>query len=506
MNNRDLVVTIDVGTSSCKVLAFDLSGKRFAFGRSSYRNIIDFTGRVEQDPDTWWTAFRSAAQLAGISRLSDRIAAVAVTSLRSAITAVDAKGRPLCLSILAPDKRAEREVRYITERIGENALYTKTGLRTSSYFSLPRMLWLRNHAPQVYDRTAKFLSTQDYLVFKLTGRMVTDLSQASRTLCLNVHTRTWDAEILEKVEIREELLPELVEPGQPIALILKSISEDLQIPVVPVIAAGGDQMCASLGAGALCHGSVSVNHGTGSFLESPVLEPALDNQKRYLCSIHVVPGHWIIECPMLVTGGLVEDQIRLLWGMKTDPSMALVEVFRKPGADDPRMSPVFLPYQAIATAPHWQPGLTGVLWGLRSFHNRRDIVRSLLEGILFDLRRCMMALPSKPEEITVGGGLSSFAEFNQMQADILGLPVLSTEEVENTSLGAAILASVAVGLHGSGAVATEKMIHRADTSRKFPIREHQEFYSELMRRQETILGFALAEAVINEDRPTGNTN
>jgi sugar (pentulose or hexulose) kinase len=419
---------------------------------------------------------------------------------------VDAKGRPLCLSILAPDKRAEREVRFITERIGENAFYIKTGLRANSYFSLPRMLWLKNHAPQVYDRTAKFLSTQDYLVFKLTGRTVTELSQASRTLCLNVHTRTWDTEILEKVEITEELLPELVEPGQPIALISRSISEDLQIPAVPVIAAGGDQMCASLGAGALRDGSVSVNHGTGSFLESPVLQPALDNQKRYLCSIHVVPGHWIIECPILVTGGLVEEQIRLLWGAEADPTMALVEVFRKPEANDPRMSPVFLPYQTIATAPHWRPGLTGVLWGLRSFHDRCDIVRSLLEGILFDLRRCMMTLPSIPEEIIVGGGLSSFAEFNQMQADILGLPVLSTEEVETTSLGAAILASVAVGLHGSGPVATEKMVRRADASRKFPIREHQEYYSELMRRQEAILDFALAEAIRNEDRPICNTN
>jgi glycerol kinase len=490
---KDVLVAVDIGTSSCKILAFDLQGHRLAFGQGRYQNSFADDGQAEQDPDRWWSAFLATFRAAGIHDLSDRIAGLAVTSLRAAVLPIDNSGRALSCASLAHDQRARDELSFLRTRITDEEIYFRTGLRPNSYFSLPRMLWYRNHKPELYPLTSKFVSAQDYVIRKLCGRVVTDRSHASRSMCFNIHQREWDAEILAKVGLPLSLLAELVDPGDCVGKVSRSVSDALGLPQVPIIAAGGDQMCAAVGMGILEDTSVSINHGTGSFIESPRRLITLDQGKRHLCSIHVLPKQWIIEFPLLATGRLVEEFIANVFGLGIDPEQVYARAFQLARDRPHKGSLLFLPFQAGSTAPHWCPELSGIISGLRSSHDRFDLIRSLIEGIVIEIKRCVSVLSVSPKEIVVAGGLSRHPEFNQIQADIYNVPVIPTREVEATALGAAIVAAVGLGLHPTFSDAVNNMVSRECADTKYPIEGNREYFSEIFHLQDNVLRFALEQ-------------
>jgi xylulokinase/glycerol kinase len=489
---HEVIVAVDLGTSACKVVAFDPKGRRVAYGRSCYRNRLDRSGSVEQSPVTWWTAMKNAIHASGILKHPKSIAGYSVSTLRAAIIPVDRSGRPLAPAILAPDTRAAAEVKLLSDLLGEDLIYRVTGLRLSAYSSLCRILWLKNQRPEIFARTVRVLCAQDYLIERLCGRVVTDRSHASRTSALNIHTKCWDSAILQPLGLSSELFPELVDPGSVVGELSAKASETLGIPIAPVIAAGGDQMCASVGLGAVTSEQVTINHGTGSFIEKPTSTAVLDIDRRSLSSVHVLPNHWAQEFPILLTGRLIEDLVRTMRGPQAD-FRALVGAALRPQTGSWQDSPplLFLPYLGGSTAPHWNSGLPAVLCGLRSCHQTPDLVRALLESIVFDLHRCVRALRVTPREITVGGQLSCLQGFGQMQADIFGIPVTRSTEAEATALGAAVIGFAALGFHSSPQVAVQEMVHLDESSRQFPRADIQSYYQTLFDCQSVLLDLML---------------
>jgi sugar (pentulose or hexulose) kinase len=486
ITERELVVAIDLGTSACKVVAFDRFGNRVGYGRSPYSSLADSTGRVEQNPEVWWTAVKNAVRISGVGRYGKRVIAYSVSSLRGAILAVDSQGKPLANAILASDLRAGEEARRLAERIGESELYARTGLRVTTYASLARILWLINNKPDVFKHAAKLLGAQDYLIQELTGRVVTDCSQASRTMCFNIHNKLWDQKIISDCRFSTELLPEVVDSGSIIGELRAKASRALDMPIAPVIASGGDQMCAAIGLGGTIPAQVTINHGTGTFIEKSILKPISTSRAGSLCSVHVIQNRWIEEFPLLTAGRALEHLLKIL---QVPPArvagligMALSDRNRTPGG-----CLLFLPYQAGSTAPHWNPKLSGAIWGLKTHHNARSIVRSFFESIAFDLRRCIQKLKDSPREISVGGRLSTFHDYNQLQADILDLPVVCTTEPEATALGSAILAFAALRLHASAESAAGAMVRHERASVCRPRRKQVAMYQQLFGAQEKIL-------------------
>jgi sugar (pentulose or hexulose) kinase len=487
LTDREIVVAIDLGTSACKVVAFDRLGNRVAYGHSPYCSLIDTTGRVEQNASIWWNAVKTAVRIAEVERHQKRIVAYSVSSLRAAVLPVDFRGRALRAAILASDLRATREAKWVATRFGESALYKKTGLRVSTYASLARILWLKKNKPKVFLRAAKLFCAQDYLIYQLTGRAVTDRSHASRTLCFNIHTKAWDWEVLRILDLSHELFPDVVDPGTVVGKLHPTASRALGIPVAPVVAAGGDQMCASVGLGGTFPGEVTVNHGTGSFVEQLVQEPTLDPSAGSLCSVHVLANCWIQEFPLLTTGRNLEALVKLFQGPTPDPATLINTALSNSMRHADTRPLLFLPYQAGSTAPHWNSSLPGAIWGLQSNDGGPEIVRAFLESVAFDLRRCVQKLPTAPGEISVGGRLAKLQKYNQLQADVLGIPIVRTAEYEATALGSAMLGFVALGIHSSSQHAAQAMVRRIASSRCQPRTKQAKMYHQLFEAQEKLL-------------------
>lgn len=490
LTDREVIVAIDLGTSACKVVAFDRLGNRVAYGHSPYCSLIDATGRVEQDASIWWNAVKKAVRIADLERHQKRIVAYSVSSLRAAVLPVDFRGRALCAAILASDLRATLEAKWIATRFGESELYKRTGLRVSTYASLARILWLKKNKPGVFSLTAKMFSAQDYLIYQLTGRAITDSSHASRTLCSNIHTKAWDSEIMRISGLSRDLFPDVVHPGTVVGDLHPTASRALGVPVAPVVAAGGDQMCASVGLGGTFPGEVTINHGTGSFVEKLVNEPTLDPRASSLCSVHVLTNCWIQEFPLLTTGRNLEALAKVFQRSSENPATLINASLSKSMRHLDGRSLLFLPYQAGSTAPHWNSRLPGAIWGLKSGDGAPEIVRAFLESVAFDLRRCIQRLPKVPQEISVGGRLAKLKKYNQLQADVLGIPIVRTAEYEATALGCAVLGFVALGIYSSSRHAVKEMVRRVASSCCRPRTREATTYQRLFEAQEKLLKVA----------------
>lgn len=485
--DMDLLAAVDMGTSGCKVILFDPFGAAIASGFSAYSNIQIPPDRVEQDPRVWWEAVCLASRqaLATIPR-AERVKALAVTGQRASAIPVDACGEPLRPAIHTQDKRSIPQCDHIRRVMGEEEIYRRTGLIIDPYFVAPKILWLKDEEPDIFSRTHKFLTVQDFIIHRLCGEFAIDFSQASRTLLFDIAGRDWDQEILERLGIPVEKLPRSIPPGAVAGKLTSGAAEATGLlKGMPVVAGGGDQPCAALGNGATAPPILSVTTGTGTYILAPRNRPELDPERRFLCSCHVLSDLWAVEAGILVTGAALpwfletfgispgdgEDPYRLLENMAGDSPIGARGL-------------LFIPHFAGSKSPYWNPGARGCLHGLTLGHNRGDIARSLLEGIFLEVKKNIDLLTTREAEgleIRVSGGVTRSDFFNQLQADIYGLPVRRTRG-ETTSLGAAILAARAIGWYPSISETLSAMGVHDGMQVKYPDPEAHNRYREILQR------------------------
>ncbi|MBN2154778.1 MAG: hypothetical protein JW776_01875 [Candidatus Lokiarchaeota archaeon] len=445
---------LDLGTTGCRTIVFDEEGKEVSRHYEEWESFFPTPVMVEQDANLWWNALKTTIKIAlkkGKVK-SKNIKSVAITNQRETIVPVDSKGIPLHNAIVWQDRRTTEECNFIKKSIGVDSIYEKTGLTVDPYFSSSKILWIKNHKPEIYQNTHKFLLVHDFIVMKLTGKWMTDYSNASRTMLFNIKNLKWDEDIATNLGLDLDKMPEAVPSGTQIGpIIAKDTAFDGNTIVV---AGGGDQQCAALGVGVSQEGRTKCTTGTGSFILGFLNKPKFDPNKRVLCSCHAVPGAWVQEASIFTTGSayrwardvMCTDEVQKAKQKNIDP----YEIMNSLAAQSPPGAKglLFVPHMVGAGAPHWNPNARGVFLGLALGHERKDLLRSILEGTCYEVKKnidVFSELGSHILELRVTGGGSRSDIWNQIMADVLNIPCGRGELEESTAVGAAILASYGVG-------------------------------------------------------------
>jgi sugar (pentulose or hexulose) kinase len=343
-----------------------------------------------------------------------------------------------------------------------------TGLTIDPYFTAPKLLWIREHEEPIFNAANKFLLVHDYLIYRLSGQLVTDHSNASRTLLLDVRSGAWSDTMLNSLHIPIEKLPKPVESGSPVGELTNAAAKETGLrPGTPIVAGGGDQQCAALGVGVVREGLIKSTTGTGTFLLAHSKTVRLDPAMRVLCSRHVVPNAFVVEASMFTTGSalrwfrnnLGSEEMAIADERSVDPYDVMTEEANRiaPGSE----GVIHIPHFVGAGAPNWNPRARAIFAGLALGHTRAHLIRAILEGVSYEIRTNIevmreLGLPSK--EVRVTGGAARSKVWMQIQADVLRTPVIRTQMKEATAMGAAILAFKGVGVFKSVAHAAEEMI------------------------------------------------
>jgi sugar (pentulose or hexulose) kinase len=392
---------------------------------------------------------KSCADAAGGARLEP--ACIAVTAQRSSVIPIDSDGNPLHPAVMWQDRRAADLAQAMS---GDDLLvYRKSGLKISPVFSAIKMTWFRRNRPDIWKRTRKMIGIQDWALYLLTGRLVTDHTFASRTNLLDLESRQWDAELLRLFDVPPDLLCDLVAPGSIVGGLLPDYALETGLPVgLPVITAGGDQQCAALGLGLFSGARAVTNTGTGSYLIGYSGKPALDERMRTACNISAVPGAYIVEAAVLTSGMVYRWFCELGLGdgegdegEPAFPRLNAEAATAPPGANDL----ILLPHFRGCGAPHWDPAAKGVFYNLTLGATRGEMARAILEGIAVEMKESLElieALCGRVASVSVSGGLTRSDLFNQIQSDVFDREVVRFGNGEATSFGAWIAGTVACGI------------------------------------------------------------
>ncbi|MFO7794858.1 MAG: FGGY-family carbohydrate kinase [Promethearchaeati archaeon] len=482
------VSALDLGTTGCRTYVFDLAGTVIAWDYSEWQSFYPKPSWVEQNADEWWNSIKStidsALKKSGID--ITEIVSVSVTNQRETIVPVDKEGNPLHNALVWQDRRTTKQVEFIKKKIGEEKIYNTTGLTIDPYFSATKILWFKDNKPEIYRKTHKFLLVSDFIINKLTGKFITDFSNASRTMLFDINNLRYSEEIASDLEIDLDKMPDPVESGVDIGEI---INDETSFDEKTLVVTGaGDQQAAALGVGVIGPGDIKCTTGTGSFILAYLSEPKFDSDKRVLCSCHAIPGSWVQEASVFTTGAVLRwfrDEIGHAECQEAeeegaDPYDLMTSLAEKstPGAN----GLLLIPHLVGAGAPHWNPYARGILFGLSLGHKRRDLYRSILEGVAFEVKKNIEVFKQvgiEPSELKLTGGGSRSDLWNQIMADVLNVSCVRNAIEEATSLGAAILAASGAGIFPDISEAAKNLC-KVD-QRYIPKEKNNKIYEKLYR-------------------------
>ena len=477
---------IDIGTSGTKTVICDSAGKVLATATSEHPISSPRPGFSEQDPRDWWKATIAATRAARKkARLRPKdIAAVGLSGQMHGSVFLGDGPKPLRPALLWNDQRTAEQCRQIESKAGgRSALIELVANPALTGFTAPKILWVRQHQPRIYEKTRHILLPKDYIRYLLTGQYATEVSDASGTLLLDVVNRTWSRKLLDLLEIDPALLPSLHESPRITGVLTRRAALALDLlPGTPVVG-GGDQAAGAVGNGIVTAGIVSATLGTSGVIFAHSDHPTRDPLGRVHTMCHAVPGKWCVFGCMLSAGGsfqwfrnqLGQGEVAAARKRKIDPYELLIAQAQKapPGSE----GLFFLPYLTGERCPHPDPLARGGWIGLTSRCIRAMMIRSLLEGVTFGMRDALEILKQMQIPITqirASGGGSRSPFWRQLQADIYRQPILLTNATEGPAYGAAILAGVGTGVWSSVAEACAACIHQ--TQQLKPSNKSADFY------------------------------
>jgi xylulokinase len=447
---------IDVGTGGTRAVLINESGQIIASSTIEHAPFASpETGWAEQDPRDWWRASSAAVRevLGGNNVRPEEIAAVGLSGQMHGAVLLDERDQVLRPAIIWCDQRSEAQCSALTQAIGAKRLIELTCNPALTGFTLPKIMWVREFEPDLWQLVRSVLLPKDYVRLKLTGDKATDVADASGTLLLDVAGRKWSQEMLAASEIKESLLPRVYESQEVTGSIsTTAAAETGLLKGTPVVAGAGDQAAGAIGMGIVTPGSVSATIGTSGVVFAATNTPSLDPQGRVHTFCHAIPERWHV---MGVTQGAglslrwFRDQFGVV-SNEGDPYGSLTkEAARVPSGANKLL---WAPYLMGERTPHLDPNARAALVGLTASHKRAHIVRAILEGVAFSLRDTFeifkeMRVPV--ETVRLGGGGARSPLWRQIQADIYGRVVEIVEAEEGAAYGVALLAGVAAGLWSS---------------------------------------------------------
>ena len=379
------VLGIDVSTTATKALLLDESGAVAGVGTAEYDYDIPRPLWSEQDPADWWTgavtAIRSVLDSTDVR--ADEIEAIGLTGQMHGAVLLDASDAVLRPAILWNDQRTAAECDVIREAVGAQRLIEITGNDALTGFTAPKLVWVREHEPEVWARIAHLLLPKDYVRLQLTGEHAIDKADAAGTLLLDLAARDWSAVVLEALGIPATWLPRTFEGPEVTGRLTDAAAAATGLRAgTPVVAGGGDQSANGVGVGAVAPGTTALSLGTSGVIFASTDRPLFDPGGRVHAFCHAVPGRWHMMSVMLSAGG------SLRWFRDAlAPGMGYDELLSGVG-DVPAGSDGlwFLPYLSGERSPHPDPLARGAFVGLTLGHDRRHLARAVLEGVAYGLR------------------------------------------------------------------------------------------------------------------------
>jgi gluconokinase len=475
---KKLILAVDVGTSAVKTILFDVDLNQVAISRRFYPLIVPQSGWSEQDPDQILVAVKeSIAEILESTNEDRTLTGMVLSCQLYNVFAVDSKGNPITPMLSWSDNRSSEIAQRIRQGSNSQAIYQVTGCPIEGIYPLSKIRWMiENGCP---TEGTHFISVKDYIIFHLTGRFITDWSMASSTGMMDIRNHQWDPDILSIIGIHSENLSELASPLHVIQLESSDFQTQTGIPPgTPLVIGAGDAPLSSLGVGGLDPGVLVVNVGTSTAARKIISEPISD-PKRSLWTYVFDETHWITG-GMSSSGGIVYEWFLKQFKMGT--SMDGVEIHKEfeelaaltaPGAD----GLFFIPYLLGEQSPAWRPKTRGGFLSMDFRHNRGHLTRAVLEGITYSIYRIIESIQSVHvtpiNEIRLTGGLAASTLWQQIAADIFGVPLLVTESNEGSARGAAILAWHALGYLNN---MQEIDISRLTKTHVQPRKEVHEFY------------------------------
>ncbi|MCJ7512538.1 MAG: xylulokinase [Anaerolineales bacterium] len=441
-------IGIDVSTTATKAVLIDDGGQPVAVASSEYGFETPQPLWSEQDPDLWWQAsIKSIRAVLGSGGASPKdIQGVGLTGQMHGLVLLDSDGSVLRPAILWNDQRTGAQCDDIRARLGKERLIQLTGNDALTGFTAPKILWVREHEPEVYRRIAHILLPKDYVRYKLSGEFAVDRADGAGTLLFDLRARNWSPEVLEALEIKPEWLPKTFEGTDVTGAVCSSAAEATGLQAgTPIVAGGGDQAAAAVGTGAVEEGIVSLSLGTSGVVFATTDQPAIEAAGRLHAFCHAVPGKWHLMGVMLSAAG------SLRWHRDTFAPGMDFDNLLLPAGDVPPGSDglLFLPYLSGERTPHPDPLARGAFVGLTLRHGLPQLTRSVLEGVAFGLRDCFELMKGvglgEISQVRIAGGGARSTLWRQILADVLQAELVTVNAEEGAAYGAALLAATGTG-------------------------------------------------------------
>ncbi len=472
------LVGIDVGTTNTKAVIFDVdTGQVRAIGssRTITRHPIMEWSEFDAD-DLWQTVLESIHAAIQQCDQPDRIRAISVASMGESGFPLDAKGNVLYPAIAWHDQRTNAEAQWWKDTLGTKRVFDITGQLPLPMFGVNKLLWLRNHEPQIFERIQHWLSIEDFVLWKLSGSFATDYSIASRTMLFDQRTLEWSVPLLRHSSLPRDWFPRALPSGTSVGMIRKDVAAQTGLPLQTLVCTGGhDHFCGSLAAGVTHSGQLLESMGTASVLLtlSDMFEPGPELLDAGCTSYaYVIPSTYATMGMLNFAGGSLEWIVKLLYGQgqQENVSSAVYAQALREAAEIPPGShgATILPYFLGAGTPYKHSPALGTILGLTPNHGRPELVRALMEGLAFWLRDnivklCSLGLAPSTPEIIVVGGTAQATPFLQIKADITGSPIKAPQITEAAATGAALLAGMGANIFRSSTEAASSVQHTVQT-------------------------------------------
>src|SRR5579871_91988 len=443
---------IDIGTGGTRALLVDEAGQVRHASTAVHEDVrMEKPLWAEQRPENWWDAARQAVRrvLTDAKASGKDIRGVGLSGQIDGLVMVDEAHRVIRPALIWSDQRSQPRVDWINQTVGKDAVLRYIANPVLTGFTLPKLLWVRDHEPHNFERMRKVLLPKDYVRFQLTGEFASDVSDASGTALFDVVKRRWSFEFVDALKLDRGILPQAYESSDTTGKISATAARETGLePGTPVVGGGGDQASSAVGNGIVTKGIVSCTLGTSGVVFAHSDQPQYDPAGRVHTFCHAVKGAWHV---MGVTqgAGMSLQWFRNQLSPSADYDALAAEAARAPAGSQ---GLYWLPYLMGERTPHLDAFVRGGWVGLTAKHTRSDLIRALLEGVSYSQKDCLdiieqMGVPVDSVRASGGGARSAF--WRQMLADVFAKRVVTLQTQEGSAYGAALLALVGTGVYAS---------------------------------------------------------
>ena len=466
---------LDTGTGGSRALLVDAAGHVVGGVTAPHEEMqMPRPLWAEQRPENWWEAAQQAIRgvLAESQIAGEDVGAVGLSGQMHGLTLLDAERRVIRPALIWCDQRSQQQVDWINATAGPEMVLQQTANPVLTGFTAPKLLWVRDHDPESYERTRQVLLPKDYIRFRLTGEFASEVSDASGTALFDVVNRRWADPLIEKLGIDRAWLPTVVESPEITGKVSEGAARKTGLKAgTPVVGGGGDQAASAVGNGIVEPGLVSATIGTSGVVFSHLDQVAYDPQGRVHTFCHAVPGKWHV---MGVTQGaglslqwfrneLGADAVAEAGSKGVDPyDLLIAEAAEVPAGSEGLF---WLPYLMGERTPHLDAQARGGWIGLTASHRRAHLIRSVIEGVTYSLKDCLEIVESlgvHVELVRASGGGARSPIWRDLLAQIFNCPITTLQTQEGSAYGAALLAMVGSGQYSSVQEACRATVREQD--------------------------------------------